>query len=160
MLQASVEIEEIDIGYDDLITRLSDMGGRFADAGYMDETIHVASGKSLTDIAIWNNYGTLNEDNTWHIPPRRFMEASLTRRGIGSISKEVSDALDNIYDGGDAESAIETIAKAMSVSISVAIEIFNRPVNAESTVDQKGFDDPLIETGELQNNVQHKTGRE
>lgn len=160
MLQASVEVEEIDLGYDDLITRLSDMGGRFADAGYMDESVHIASGKSLTDIAIWNNYGTLNTDNTWHIPPRRFMEASLTRRGIGSISKEVSRALDDIYNGKNAESAIETIAKAMAVNISVVIEMFNRPVNAESTIDQKGFDNPLIETGELQNNVQHKIGRE
>lgn len=131
--------------------------------GELDETrVHVgvlgaaaeetaSSGRAtLGEVALINEYGTAR------IPARSFLREPISHarglvvqlftRAIRSVIEEsvpVQVAADKL--GGE-------LAQVARNAIGHGIE----PENAQSTVDKKGFDHPLVHTGELQKAISHR----
>ena len=115
---------------------------------------------ALSDIAIWNEYGTKN------IPPRPAfrmgLESSMNtnkllvesqmkniaQRILTGRSSEIERSLTVLLTqiGRSAKAATQDMIKVGTVS----------PSNAPSTIAKKGFDHPLYETGTLLANVNYE----
>ena len=106
--------------------------------------------EKLANRARWNEYGTEK------IPPRPFI-----KHAADYISKEFIDRLIKAaMEGNAAEMDIQqnNIGRQMVGNIRAAILASNYPPNAPSTVKKKGFNFPLIETGEMYMNIKYKKG--
>jgi hypothetical protein len=91
------------------------------------------------------------------LPQRPFMEQDFDSNYavIGKGSDNV--ALDIIY-GADVDRSEQVISykKMLGGQLSNTIVTFDEPPNAQSTIDKKGFNDPLVWNDELQNAVHAK----
>ena len=125
--------------------------------------IQITKGKNkieLSKIAIWNEYGTRTS------PPRpafrmgldssirnnkKLIQAQLkniTRKILTGRSSKIDENLIVLLTqiGRSAKKITKDMIKSRSIS----------PGNAQSTIDRKGFDHPLYETGKLLDNVNYE----
>ena len=58
--------------------------------------------------------------------------------------------------GNDTETAMEIVGIKVSEQLQESIVKFKDPANAPSTIAQKGFDDPLINTGDMLRSVEYQ----
>ena len=95
---------------------------------------------SVAQVAYWNEYGTAT------IPARPFF-----RNTIADKQDEWADNAASIlqHTDGDVGMALALIGESVKDDIVETIQNFNEPENAPSTVKKKGFNKPLIDTGDL-----------
>lgn len=95
---------------------------------------------SVAQAAYWNEYGTAN------IPARPFF-----RNTIAEKQDEWADSAASIlqHTDGDVGRALALIGDDVKGDIVETIQNFGEPENAPSTVKKKGFNTPLIDTGDL-----------
>ena len=100
---------------------------------------------SVAQAAYWNEYGTAN------IPARPFF-----RNTIAEKQDEWADnAASRLQQAdGDVGKALALIGEDVKGDIVETIQNFNEPENAPSTVKKKGFNKPLIDTGDLWRAIQ------
>lgn len=100
---------------------------------------------SVAQVAYWNEYGTAN------IPARPFF-----RNTIAEKQDEWADNAASIlqHADGDVGKALALIGEGVKGDIVEAIQNFREPENAPSTVKKKGFNKPLIDTGDLWRAIQ------
>jgi hypothetical protein len=116
-------------------------------------------GQKVVDVAKNNILGTDS------IPARDFMTIAKENIRNNCIQKLKKIIIDSHKKGGlrSVESAVERIAIDMQSEVKQAILDMDSPSNAPSTVRQKGFNDPLIETKTMLNSVAYrfetKTGK-
>lgn len=90
----------------------------------------------------------------WHIPPRPVLEPAIHyHRDI--IARQLSAAAQAALDGQDPTPGLH---KAGQLAVNVVKDWFVNPINmwppnAPSTVERKGSDRPLIDTGNLRNSI-------
>jgi hypothetical protein len=101
-------------------------------------------GTSVAQVAFWNEFGTTTA------PPRPFFRTTIAREspGWGALMGRAAGYYN--YDGA-------TVLKFMGIKIAEqvtdAIIGWNNPKNADSTIAAKGFDKPLIHTGDMSRSV-------
>ena len=101
-------------------------------------------GESVAQVAYWNEYGTAT------IPARPFF-----RNTIAEKQGEWADkAAELLKQSDDTSHALALIGEGVKGDIVEAIQNFSDPPNADSTVKRKGFDKPLIDTGDLWRAIQ------
>lgn len=95
---------------------------------------------SVAQAAYWNEYGTAT------IPARPFF-----RNTIAEKQDEWADNAASIlqHADGDVGRALALIGEDVKDDIVETIQNFGEPENAPSTVKKKGFNKPLIDTGDL-----------
>ncbi len=100
---------------------------------------------SVAQVAYWNEYGTAT------IPARPFF-----RNTIAEKQDEWADNAASIlqHTDGDVGMALALIGESVKGDIVETIQNFNEPENAPSTVKKKGFNKPLIDTGDLWRAIQ------
>lgn len=100
---------------------------------------------SVAQVAYWNEYGTAN------IPARPFF-----RNTIAEKQDEWADNAASIlqHADGDVGKALALIGEGVKGDIVETIQNFSEPENAPSTVKKKGFNKPLIDTGDLWRAIQ------
>jgi hypothetical protein len=111
--------------------------GFLASATYPD-------GQSVAEVAFWNNFGTAT------IPPRPFFSNMVMEK-----SKEWPRALGDLLKANDydAVKTLEIAGKAIEGQLQQSIKDTNEPPLAQSTIDAKGFDKPLIDSAVMINSV-------
>lgn len=107
-------------------------------------------GTSVATAAFYNEFGTSN------IPPRPFM-----RNTIAEKSPTWGDALAQCYKAadGDGAAALALMGEGIKGQIVETITKFDAPPNAPSTVAQKGFNKPLVDTGQLIRSIDYEVGK-
>lgn len=108
--------------------------GYFADKRYEDGTY-------AAQVAISNEYGR-PENN---VPPRPFMRKTATKH-----AKDWKDFVEvRVKAGEDWQKVLKELGVMVEEDISDMIAKWTTPPNAPSTIKAKGFNDPLVDTGNM-----------
>lgn len=107
-----------------------------------------SSRADLVDIAMWNEFGTVN------IPSRPFMRDSVDKHEA-AINHMLTAQKDALLYGATAREILNTVGLFQQDLIQTEIEQGDFVANAPTTIMKKGSDKPLIDTGTLKNSVHH-----
>lgn len=111
--------------------------GFFPDATYPDGTLVAA-------VAAYNNFGTDK------IPPRPFFSNMVAEKS-GDWPRAIAKNLKaNNY---DVELTLGLVGQGIKDQLQQSIKDTNSPPLAKSTIQRKGFEKPLIDTGQMFDNV-------
>jgi len=111
--------------------------GIFADELYPDGT-YIAS------------IGSIQEFGTSRIPQRSFMRSTV-EEFRAEINRRIAKNTGLFVDKGF--EPLEEAAEFLREKIEQRIDTFSDPGNAELTIDRKGKDDPLVDTGHLRQSI-------
>lgn len=108
------------------------------------------SGLKVAQVAFWNEYGTTKA------PPRPFF-----RNMIAKESPKWGDQIGKILKatGGDSKKALALMGENIKGQLVKSIVDFTSPPLAAYTIEKKGFDKPLIDTGVMQRAVDYEVGK-
>ena len=135
----------------ELAERLGNAGsvsvGFFEDATYPESTDgrHPA-GTPIAYIAAIQNYG----EPSLGIPPRPFF-TNMVREKAPSWGDDVAVLLKTT--DGDAAKALALLGEQIADQLRDSIDETNSPPLAQATIDKKGSDKPLIDSGEMRKSV-------
>lgn len=141
---------------------MREMDDMHGEAGFYQEMHPNGRGATAAEVANFNEYGT-EMNGEPHIPARPFFKPAAKqskasmKMSFDKIGFDILSGKRSVLDGYD------KLAKKQAAWIKERI-LFNnyasRIPNAPSTVEQKGFNRPLYETGWLADNVRTKVRRE
>lgn len=144
----------------DIEKHLADLSKKEIVAGFFEESKYPNNssrhkGVSVAQVAKWQNDGTIGGNG--NIPPRPFMDLAAleikdNKQFKTLLEKPVIKALRKV---SSTPSKLK-IADLMKEIIQLQILDFDDPENAVKTVELKGFNDPLIETGRMYDSVKGK----
>ena len=110
----------------------------------------------MAQVAQWIDEGVASKN----IPPRDFIRTGLTndlKRGTNDASfKRIITAVAN---GQDVFKALHKEGDSFRQTLRQVMIDWDTPPNSPTTIELKGFDDPLIESSELISNVSVKTAK-
>lgn len=101
-----------------------------------------------------SNFATQHDiaAQTINIPPRPFF-----RFAIALNKKKWSDAIGkSLADGGSPAIALRKAGEIITDDLRESVREWSDPQNAKSTVAKKGFNNPLIDTGQLMNSFSYE----
>lgn len=101
-------------------------------------------GTSVAQVAFWNEYGTTSA------PARPFFRTMVARESPGWSLLIAKAAKHYNY---DAATVLQFMGVKISEELQQSIRGWSTPGNAASTIAEKGFDNPLLRTGHMQNSV-------
>lgn len=101
-------------------------------------------GENVAQVAYWNEYGTSR------IPARPFFRNTIAEKQDEWAEK----AAEMLKQNGNVQQTLALIGEDVKGDIVETIRDFNDPPNAESTISNKGFDKPLIDTDALWKAIQ------
>lgn len=111
-----------------------------------------SGGKTLAQIAAWNEFGTPT------IPPRPFMRPTIDSQG-SKAEQMLSQEIEKIFQGkkkANIMTALGRVGAFLAGAIQRKITTLKRPPNAPSTIKKKGSSNPLIDTGAMRQAVGFK----
>ena len=100
----------------------------------------------VAQVALFNEYGG------GHTPPRPFMNKTFRwyhRKWLKTIEGLV-------YDTMNLRATLEDMGPTIVADIQSVIEDLDNPPNAPATIKQKGFNNPLIDSGQMLNSVRYE----
>ena len=124
--------------------------------GWQADAIYGSDNENLpmAQVAQWQEEGVASKN----IPPRPFMrvgfKAALSKGANDASFKRIVTAVAN---GQDVFKALHKEGDSFRQTLRQVMIDWDTPRNAPTTVELKGFDDPLIETSELISNITSKT---
>lgn len=137
----------IDKGWKRIKRSLHYLHGRCVDVGVIASLV----GSHLVMIATANHFGT-RRGGKQHIPPRPFLRHAYrkARRGLMGKRSIIARQLNALYRGrSNASTLLHEVGQFYQGKVIDTMQAFSSPANAPSTIRQKGFNDPLIESGKL-----------
>lgn len=120
--------------------------------GFQRGTASKGNGTDITDIAMWNEFGTEGKYGGEHIPSRPFMRDSVDKH-IPAIEHMLKAQEGALLNGASARKVLETVGVFQKDLMQTEIEQGDFVANAEATIKRKGSDKPLIDTGQMKNSV-------
>lgn len=98
----------------------------------------------VAQVAFYNEFGTK------HSPPRPFFRSMIAAKSPewGPATAQAAKASDY-----DTAKTLELVGTGIKDQLVTSIVNFTSPPLAQSTIDRKGFDKPLIDTGVMQRSV-------
>lgn len=136
-----------------LMKELRELEGLEVRIGYQRGTLSGDSDDSsradLVDIAMWNEFGTVN------IPSRPFLRDSVDKHEA-AINHMLIAQKDALLHGATAREILNTAGLFQQDLIQTEIEQGDFIANAPATVRRKGSDKPLIDTGTMKNSVHYQ----
>lgn len=118
--------------------------GFLAGATYPDE-----GGAPVAQVAFWNEYGTSRS------PARPFFRTMIANESGGWADLVANAAR---YYGYDGSKALAAVGERIRDQLQESIRGWQDPSNAPYTVEKKGFNKPLIDTGHMLNSVDYTVG--
>lgn len=106
-------------------------------------------GENVANVAYKQEYGSPSEN----IPSRPFF-----RYAISMNKQKWSGILSNGFQhyDGDLELAMRATGKEIIDDLRESVRAWSSPPNSKETVDRKGFNNPLIDTGQLMNSFAYE----
>lgn len=137
-------------GLGNLAKRLATLARTKAEVGFFQGDTY-DDGTPVAQVAAWNEYGS-----RFH-PQRPFMQETLENKtnlhAIIKVMKQAARA--SILNQGGARSLMQLLGKIVAEEIKITIA--NYPGhNSPSTIDRKGFDRPLFDTGKMLESVRFR----
>ena len=123
------------------------------DIGYFDGRPHPKTGESEATVAAINEFGV----ESLNIPERPFMAQTARETQVGVA---LAAELNRNIKSQRSPFSWNKIGKFYANEVKATIEGFSDPPNAPLTISLKGFDNPLVETGHMMNNVQTRVKRD
>ena len=124
--------------------------------GWQADAVYGSDNENLpmAQVAQWQEEGVASKN----IPPRPFMRVGFK----AALSKGANDAsfkriVTSVANGQDVFKALHKEGDSFRQTLRQVMIDWDTPRNAPTTVELKGFDDPLIETSELISNITSKT---
>ena len=130
---------------------VSEIGSYYIKAGILESNNPV--GESGTRVA---EYALDNEFGTHKIPARPFIGTATDEQGAGwvdTVKKQVPLVLTQKM---KLSVLMDTVGKKMRFAIKDQIKFITIPKNAPATIEKKGFDNPLIDTGLMLETVDYE----
>jgi hypothetical protein len=120
------------------------------DVGFFPQHTHPEAHVPVATVAAWQEFGTNGVHPT---PPRPFM-----RYSVENYSAEWADIIrvSLVATGYDAKATLTAVGQLAAMRIQGVIRAWSEPPNAPSTVQSKGFNNPLIETQYMVRHVTYK----
>lgn len=111
---------------------------------------------TMGEVALINEYGT----DDGHVPPRSFIRSTF-QKSAGAFGNFMAIALRRVVElRHGADTALAYVGERAVQAIQTTIDGYVGPRNADLTIEQKGFDHPLLETRELRNSINFEIVRE
>ena len=156
-MRITVKVVKNDKLWNKMVKNLSRGGDKGVDVGWWNS--RHPSGEPSAQIAKWNEEGHMTSRRAYS-PPRPFLRigwmGKVRRRGLSKYTQMV----DSIAMGKLTWSKLNSIiAKDLTESLRQEILDWKTPENSPYTVEKKGFNDPLIETGSLYDTIKSRTMR-
>jgi hypothetical protein len=145
-------------GGEGLIKALEDiarkMGGGEVAVGFMAGATY-PDGTPVAAVAFWNEYGktVASENGNYFQLPRPFFRRMISEESPGWAVKMAKLAKATDYDG---PRVLALMGEDIKGALQKSINDFQSPPLAESTIEAKGFEKPLIETSHMLNSVTYK----
>jgi hypothetical protein len=116
------------------------------------QNIFYPDGKALWQVAEDNEFGTINDEG-FYIPSRPFMKETFNknRDEYGEMMRTVAKKF--LEGSKGARLNMVSMLSIIKSDLQEAILTWDTPPNAPMTIQKKGFDDPLIDTKTMLNNV-------
>lgn len=146
-------LKVIDKGYNNYKKSFQDLNSKKVAVGVFKE-----SGEDVRIKAIVNEYGTTKAGKNRNIviPERSFLRSTFNKN-YKKISKKFSKIPKLIRSGKfNVLSELKLIGLYQKNQVKKTIIDFKDPPNAPSTIKNKGFNNPLIETGKLLKSISYK----
>lgn len=133
-------VQLIDKGFQRYKKALKDIGEHTVDVGVFDND-------ELAQIAAWLEFGTE------HIPERPAHRICF-ERNKAKLSKKYAQMVRDVGEGKlSYAQGLQRIGDWYAGKLRDEIQNWTDPPNAPATIAQKGFDDPLIDTGHYVNSI-------
>lgn len=145
---------EIDMsGWEEIEKQMSYLESKQIEYGYPVDKIHPDAKVPVAQVAKWNNTGVKANGGGWKIPPRPFMEiaAIYTDFEMGKYNQQLMLSL--LKGKTSVERALDYVGNEMADNVREAIGEGNYTALARSTVEQKGSDTVLIDSGFMYDNA-------
>lgn len=133
------------IKFQKMLKELAEMEVR---VGFQHGEATEADGTDICDIAAWNELGTEN------IPSRPFLRMSVDEN-VDKINNFLQSQKNALLSGKDAEQVLKEIGLFQKDLIQEKITEGTFVPNADMTVEKKGSDKPLIDTGRMRQSVNY-----
>lgn len=135
-----------------VMRQVAELHKRYASAGiHEDAGIHNRD-YTVADVGAINENGGTNSLGIT-VPPRPWMSdvAFSQQSSVASVMRDV--AYEVVGGESDAKSGLQQIADDYAQRLVDSVVRWTSPPNAPATIEKKGFDDPLIETGRLRDSL-------
>lgn len=146
-----MKITEIDLGWNAIVKELKKLDNTTIEVGVLENAPKYKSA-NMASVAFWNEHGTKN------IPPRPFLRPSLegvNMQRLMQLQKTLIAQLESRTPLSFSK-VLKEVGENQKKLIQWIILRKSSPANKESTVRQKGFNDPLIHTYKLHDNIKWK----
>lgn len=115
-------------------------------------------GQRLVEIAWWNEFGTRTRDGKVKIPERPALRSTVI--GHRYYRAEMIHALKEVLLGkSTTNKEFKLVGLVAETDIKEAYRVWSTPANAPSTQAEKGFNNPLIDTGSLRQAIAYRLER-
>lgn len=145
-------VEVRDLGWKKIRDQIKSMDGKAVTAG-----LHEEDAGNRDPNAVMRGY--FNEFGTDTAPARPFIRTTHDTQKLKWVRQMQSDlgrVMDQQMTG---QQMLESVGAMAADDIRQAVTDWDTPPNAPSTIQRKGFDDPLVETGEMRDAIAYKVRR-
>jgi phage gpG-like protein len=153
----AVKIKDVDKGLARLLVDLKSLKGYHAKVGIQGDkaaTEHEGSGLTIAEVGAVHEYGAPSVG----IPQRSFLRATLDA-DPEKWRKELSTQVNRVLkEGAKPKQAMMVVAEKLRAAVLKAIDDKIPPPLADATVDRKGHDTPLIDSGILRGAITAEVG--
>lgn len=135
-------------GFDKLRKTIEELSKHQAKTGWPENPTYEDKYKTkFADVAEYNEFGTTK------IPARPFMRTAIAQNEQ-KWKQVFAEGVRKCVNGGDPPTlALLDAASTAAGDIALVLRDFTTPPNAPSTIERKGKDDPLMESGLLFQNI-------
>lgn len=156
----AVRIIREDKGLEALVTKMEELKTLCLDVGYLDSKRHKGAKMTIAQLAYLQETGFSHSFNgrTIVTPARPFLSTSTyVAWGTTFLPNRVPDILSSLFlPNRSSKATIEKLGRLTTEFVKDAIDGWTIPENAPYTVKLKGFNNPLVETGQMRDSVQYK----
>jgi len=143
----SVRVTDRDFGLGALAADLRRLGGPRLVVG-----VEAAPGSRLDIAATVNEFGSTDG----RIPQRSYFRSTMDRERL-RYGTALAWSLRRVLDGRSLwRRELHLLGSRIANDIAITIHELDTPPNAPSTIQKKGFDNPLVETGTLARSIDHE----
>lgn len=153
----TIKITDTDLGWKRIQMEMKKFRKLFTDIGHFSDSRY-GDGTSVALIAAVNEFGTNHAGRNRKVKiPERSWKRSVFDKNINRIWRVIEQLISKILTGQlTAEKAIAQLGEWWTGMEKDSITNLTSPPNAPITIRKKGSSNPLIDTGQMRNSIDHK----